>query len=656
MSGIGGFKGVSADQDARFSNKQKKLMKSMKFPKELDLKVEPSKVNWVVMFEWVAKRVTELLGVEDEVLIHFIHNKLQAQKVADARELHIDLVPFLEKNTSLFMKELWAMLASASTTASGIPQQILDEKAEELRKKKEIQDKKNEAFRLQRERDREGMQAMDGGAPERRRRPFGRERPSRWGRERSRSRSRSRSPQHRVRSPRGRLPPGRSRSPKPASRSPRFRDRARGEPRQSTRRERDHPRRDAKDSPSRPTQKKPDRSPAKDAHRRSSPDAKAELSIKNGNLNSNGRNSPPPPGKPSSPRRSSRSPSSPEARSPSPRPPPMRRKSPRRPGRGRSSSSPSSRSPSPHRPHHSHKPRRPPSPPSRRVRDSGFNGHSRFKPDSRGGYEDTRGGGAPRTRDGYGGRASSPPESGRYRESGADFRGPPGRSHRTEGRQYYNAPSSYADRRVRRDYPPPPPRGGDYYGRRDADAPSGYVRGGKVGSTGRERRVGGYAYRAASPVVLRSRVEIPERNPSPSPSSDGSPAKLKRKASENLDDARVAVEVVAPASKRLRNSSMERDVQKDGSGSSDGEGDGEKKREKRKKDKKEKKSKRTKKHKKHKKHKKSSKVQKHSSPSSSSGFSDKGNVDDEKRIEELRKKALESMGKKAWDTADKGAE
>ncbi|GMH43577.1 hypothetical protein BSKO_11499 [Bryopsis sp. KO-2023] len=104
---------------AHIRSKQKKLMKSMKFPKELDLKVEPSKVNWVVMFEWVAKRVTELLGVEDEVLIHFIHNKLQAQK------------------------ELWAMLASASTTASGIPQQILDEKAEELRKKKEIQDKKN---------------------------------------------------------------------------------------------------------------------------------------------------------------------------------------------------------------------------------------------------------------------------------------------------------------------------------------------------------------------------------------------------------------------------------------------------------------------------------------------------------------------------------
>lgn len=61
-------------------SKQKKLMKSMKFPKELDLKVDPAKVNWLVMMEWVAKRVTQLLGVEDDVLIQFINNKLQEKK------------------------------------------------------------------------------------------------------------------------------------------------------------------------------------------------------------------------------------------------------------------------------------------------------------------------------------------------------------------------------------------------------------------------------------------------------------------------------------------------------------------------------------------------------------------------------------------------
>jgi hypothetical protein len=36
----------------------------------------PPQVNWVVMKEWVAKRVTELLGLEEEVLISMIHNHL----------------------------------------------------------------------------------------------------------------------------------------------------------------------------------------------------------------------------------------------------------------------------------------------------------------------------------------------------------------------------------------------------------------------------------------------------------------------------------------------------------------------------------------------------------------------------------------------------
>jgi hypothetical protein len=37
---------------------------------------QPPQVNWTVMKEWVAKRVTELLGIEEEVLISMIHNHL----------------------------------------------------------------------------------------------------------------------------------------------------------------------------------------------------------------------------------------------------------------------------------------------------------------------------------------------------------------------------------------------------------------------------------------------------------------------------------------------------------------------------------------------------------------------------------------------------
>lgn len=56
-------------------------MKKMKFPKELDVEINFSKVNMTVIQEWIAQRVTDLLGIEDEVLIQFIHNKLDAANV-----------------------------------------------------------------------------------------------------------------------------------------------------------------------------------------------------------------------------------------------------------------------------------------------------------------------------------------------------------------------------------------------------------------------------------------------------------------------------------------------------------------------------------------------------------------------------------------------
>ena len=39
------FRGVSAGQDARFGNKEARLMRAMKFPKELELKVDCKKAR-----------------------------------------------------------------------------------------------------------------------------------------------------------------------------------------------------------------------------------------------------------------------------------------------------------------------------------------------------------------------------------------------------------------------------------------------------------------------------------------------------------------------------------------------------------------------------------------------------------------------------------
>lgn len=56
-------------------------------------------------------------------------------QVVNGKEIQISLTGFMEKNTGKFMKELWTHLLSAQQNASGVPQQFLDAKEEETRKK-----------------------------------------------------------------------------------------------------------------------------------------------------------------------------------------------------------------------------------------------------------------------------------------------------------------------------------------------------------------------------------------------------------------------------------------------------------------------------------------------------------------------------------------
>jgi len=111
-------------------------MKSQKFAPELENLVDITKVKMDVMKPWIATRVTELLGIEDEVLINFIYGLLDG-KVVNGKEIQITLTGFMEKNTGKFMKELWTLLLSAQNNPSGVPQQFLDARAAETKKKQE---------------------------------------------------------------------------------------------------------------------------------------------------------------------------------------------------------------------------------------------------------------------------------------------------------------------------------------------------------------------------------------------------------------------------------------------------------------------------------------------------------------------------------------
>ena len=63
-------------------SKEKKLLKTMKFPAEYQLKVDLPVIKWEAVKPWIAERTTELLGMEDEVLIAYIFEQLEGKQVA----------------------------------------------------------------------------------------------------------------------------------------------------------------------------------------------------------------------------------------------------------------------------------------------------------------------------------------------------------------------------------------------------------------------------------------------------------------------------------------------------------------------------------------------------------------------------------------------
>merc|ERR1712227_428170 len=141
MADAGFFRGTSADQDNRFSDKEKKLLKQMKFEDVLLTKIDMKKVKLDVLKPWLTERVTQILGMEDDVLVEFIFNQLELPN-PDPRKMQINLTGFVNgKNARLFMAELWQLLDSAQKTSSGIPQELIDKKKEEMKNRSQDEDR-----------------------------------------------------------------------------------------------------------------------------------------------------------------------------------------------------------------------------------------------------------------------------------------------------------------------------------------------------------------------------------------------------------------------------------------------------------------------------------------------------------------------------------
>ena len=136
MSSI--FRGASAEQDSRFSDKAKKLLRTTKFPPNFETKVDMKKVSLESLFPWITEQVTKLLGHDDDVVTGYIRGSLERAKV-DPKEMQLALAGFLDTHSAGFMRDLWSLLISAQEMPGGVPREFVEKQEEALRAQKEAQ-------------------------------------------------------------------------------------------------------------------------------------------------------------------------------------------------------------------------------------------------------------------------------------------------------------------------------------------------------------------------------------------------------------------------------------------------------------------------------------------------------------------------------------
>jgi serine/arginine repetitive matrix protein 1 len=129
------MRGTTYEQDPRYKDKESKLMATKDWPLEYSITIDPSKVNLKAVRAWVSRQTSSILGVEDEILDTLIMTALE-EPVPCPKRLQIMIEGFLESKTEAFVLKLWRLLLNAQTNPLGIPQQFINERREDLLKRK----------------------------------------------------------------------------------------------------------------------------------------------------------------------------------------------------------------------------------------------------------------------------------------------------------------------------------------------------------------------------------------------------------------------------------------------------------------------------------------------------------------------------------------
>ncbi|KFY02854.1 hypothetical protein O988_01853 [Pseudogymnoascus sp. VKM F-3808] len=138
-----------------------KLLKATKFPPEFNQKVDMQKVNLEVMRKWIAGKISDILGSEDDVVIELCFNLIEGSRYPEIKKLQIQLTGFLEKDTPAFCKELWKLCLSAQNSPQGVPKELLEAKKLELIQEKVEAEKAAVEARRRREIDNQRERDID---------------------------------------------------------------------------------------------------------------------------------------------------------------------------------------------------------------------------------------------------------------------------------------------------------------------------------------------------------------------------------------------------------------------------------------------------------------------------------------------------------------
>ncbi|KAK7951944.1 uncharacterized protein PG986_007672 [Apiospora aurea] len=123
-----------------------KLLRATKFPPEFNQKVDMQKVNLQVMKKWIASKISEILGSEDDVVTELCFNLVEGSRYPDIKSMQIQLTGFLDKDTAPFCKELWKLFLSAQGSPQGVPKELLEAKKAELIQEKLISENGKDAI------------------------------------------------------------------------------------------------------------------------------------------------------------------------------------------------------------------------------------------------------------------------------------------------------------------------------------------------------------------------------------------------------------------------------------------------------------------------------------------------------------------------------